>query len=42
MNEFLIDTNIYSYAMRAEPAVVSLSLHRVDIYTFPAFPGDTA
>ena len=24
MNEFLIDTNIYSHAMRAEPAVVSL------------------
>ena len=24
MNEFLIDTNIYSQAMRAEPAVVSL------------------
>ncbi|MDE2999456.1 MAG: type II toxin-antitoxin system VapC family toxin [Gemmatimonadota bacterium] len=24
MNEILIDTNIYSYAMRAEPAVVSL------------------
>ena len=24
MNEFLIDTNVYSFAMRAEPAVVSL------------------
>ena len=24
MNEFLIDTNIYSHSMRAEPAVVSL------------------
>ena len=24
MNEFLIDTNIYSHAMRADPAVVSL------------------
>lgn len=24
MNEFLIDTNIYSHALRAEPAVVSL------------------
>ncbi len=24
MNEFLIDTNVYSHAMRAEPAIVSL------------------